>query len=244
MSRLLFTIRYDGGNYHGWQVQNNGVTVQKTVQNALESVIGTHVSVTGCSRTDSGVHANMFCFHTDIKCSIPINRFPAALNAHLPNDIAVISCKEVDDNFHARYSSVGKNYVYRIYDSDIRDPFFNGYAYHYKGKLNADLMNHAALHFIGEHDFAGFCSSGSSVEDTVRNVSECNVFRNGDIVTVNVSANGFLYNMVRIIVGTLIEVSEGKISPDDLTGIIASCDRNSAGRTAPACGLYLNEVFY
>lgn len=244
MSRLLFTIKYDGGNYHGWQVQNNGVTVQQTVQDALEAVLGRRVNVTGCSRTDSGVHANMFCFHSDIDCNIPIDRFPAALNAHLPDDIAVIACQRVPDDFHARYSCKGKNYIYKIYDSEVRNPFKKGYAFYYKSKLNVDLMNLAAKCFIGKHDFSGFCSAGSSVTDTVRTITECKVIRDGDIVTVSVSADGFLYNMVRIIVGTLIEVSEGKIKTDDVDGIIASCNRNKAGRTAPACGLYLNKVYY
>ncbi len=244
MSRLLFTIKYDGSKYHGWQVQSNGVTVQQTVQDALESVLGTRVNVTGCSRTDSGVHANMFCFHSDIVCNIPNERFPAAINAHLPNDIAVLSCETVDSEFHARYSCKGKNYIYKIYDSDVRDPFKYGYAFHYKGNIDEVIMNDAAKHFVGKHDFSAFCSSGSSVEDTVRTVTECGVLRDGDVVTVNVSADGFLYNMVRIIVGTLIEVSEGKINIADLDYIIKSCQRNNAGRTAPACGLYLNEVFY
>ena len=162
----------------------------------------------------------------------------------LPDDIAVIACQRVPDDFHARYSCKGKNYIYKIYDSEVRNPFKKGYAFYYKSKLNVDLMNLAAKCFIGKHDFSGFCSAGSSVTDTVRTITECKVIRDGDIVTVSVSADGFLYNMVRIIVGTLIEVSEGKIKTDDVDGIIASCNRNKAGRTAPACGLYLNKVYY
>ncbi len=244
MSRILFTIKYCGSNYHGWQVQPNGITVQQTVQAALEAVFGKHINVTGCSRTDAGVHANMFCFHSDIDSSIPIERLPSALNASLPSDIAVLSCNVVDDDFHARYSCKGKNYIYKIYDSSIRDPFKNGYAFHYRCRLNENLMNIAAKHFIGTHDFAGFCSAGSSITDTVRTVSECNVSREGDLVTVSISADGFLYNMVRIIVGTLIEISEGKISIDDIDSIILSKKRCRAGRTAVAHGLYLNKVYY
>ncbi len=244
MMRLLFTIKYCGTNYHGWQVQDNGITVQQTMQDALEKVVGSRVGITGCSRTDSGVHANMFCFHSDINCTIPIERFPTALNANLPNDIAVIGCQKVADDFHARYSCRGKNYIYKIYDSPVRDPFSDGFALHYKGKLNAELMNCAAKRFLGKHDFLGFCSSGSSVADTIRTITECNVLRNGDSVTVSISADGFLYNMVRIIVGTLIEVSEKKISSDELPRIILNANRSEAGRTAPACGLYLNQVFY
>lgn len=244
MSRLLFSIRYDGGNYHGWQVQSNGVTVQQTVQDALQSVLGTRVNVTGCSRTDAGVHANMFCFHSDINSEIPIERFPSALNANLPDDISVLSCSHVSDDFHARYSCTGKNYIYKIYDSSIRNPFMRNYMLYHKGKLDAELMNNAARHFIGTHNFIGFCSSGSSVSDTVRTVNECRVMRDGDVINVSVSANGFLYNMVRIIVGTLIEVSEGKIDVENIPKIISSCDRSKAGRTVPAHGLFLNEVYY
>ena len=244
MSRLLFAVKYDGGSYHGWQVQPNGVTVQQTVQDALESVLGKRVGVTGCSRTDSGVHANMFCFHSDVDTNIPPERLTAALNVNLPDDIAILWCKAVDDDFHARYSCKGKNYIYKIYDANVRDPFLRGYALHYKRPLNAELMNEAAQRFIGMKDFAAFCASGSSVADTVRTVTDCTVRRDNGLVTVSVSANGFLYNMVRIIVGTLLEVSEGKISIGELDDIISSCDRSRAGRTAPAYGLYLNEVFY
>ncbi len=244
MRRLLFTIKYDGTNYHGWQVQPNGITVQQCVQDALESVTGVRSAVTGCSRTDAGVHANMFCFHTDTDSPIPENKFILALNSHLPGDIVVIDCKEVESDFHARYNCKGKNYIYRIYDGYICDPFLDRYYYHHKGALNAELMNETAKHFVGTHDFNGFCSVGSSVVNTIRTISSCSVKREGKEIIFSVSADGFLYNMVRIIVGTLIDVSDGRISSDDIPSIIESADRDRAGQTAPAIGLFLNEVYY
>lgn len=244
MRRLLFTICYDGSNYHGWQVQPNGVTVQQKVQEALQSVTSENCSVTGCSRTDSGVHANMFCFHTDVNCNIPAERFALALNSVLPDDISATDCKEVSSDFHARYDCKGKNYIYKIYDGHIRDPFVNKFAYHHKGALDENLMDKAAKFFVGEHDFVGFCSTGSSVVDTVRTVTECSVKRNGREIEVSITANGFLYNMVRIIVGTLVDVSDGRIDCNSVADIINSKKRDMAGQTAPAHGLYLNRVYY
>lgn len=244
MKRLLITIRYDGTDYHGWQVQPNGVTVQERVQDAVEKVFGSRLDVTGCSRTDSGVHANMFCFHMDTELDIPCEKVPLALNTALPDDIAVLSCKEVDGDFHARYCAKGKRYVYRLYDSHLRDPFINRYSVQYKGKLNVEAMNEAAQSFVGKHDFSAFCASGSEVEDRVRTVYEMRVERIGNEVYVTVSADGFLYNMVRIMVGTLLEVSEGKLSAEDIKIALKTGKREQAGRTAAAKGLCLDRVFY
>lgn len=244
MRRVMLTIRYDGTAYHGWQVQTNALSVQSVLQNAAESVLGVRPDITGCSRTDSGVHANMFCCHLDLEKSISDDSFIRALNAHLPDDIAVYGCERVSDCFHARYSCTGKNYIYKFYDSPYRNPFYNGYALHIKRGIDADLMNSAARHFIGTHDYKGFCSSGSSVKDTVRTVTKSQVERIGDTVVFSVTADGFLYNMVRIMAGTLIYVNEGKISADEIPEIIASKERSRAGKTAAAHGLYLNEVYY
>ena len=244
MRRLLITIRYDGTDYHGWQVQPNGVTVQERIQDAVEKVFGARLDVTGCSRTDSGVHANMFCFHMDTELDIPCEKVPLALNTALPDDIAVLSCKEVDGDFHARYCAKGKRYVYRLYDSHLRDPFINRYSVQYKGKLNVEAMNEAAQSFVGKHDFSAFCASGSEVEDRVRTVYEMRVERIGNEVAVTVSADGFLYNMVRIMVGTLLEVSEGKLSAEDIKIALDTGKRELAGRTAAAKGLCLDRVFY
>jgi tRNA pseudouridine38-40 synthase len=242
--RLLFTIRYDGTAYHGWQVQNNALTVQQLVQDALERVLGERVPVTGCSRTDTGVHAEMFCFHTDVGSDIDCERLVSAINAHLPDDIAAYDCREVAGDFHARYSCSGKRYIYRFYDGRQRNPFLMRYTARVNGRLDEARMNEAAAHFVGRHDFIGFCSAGSSVEDTVRTVSEAKVERQGDVVIFTVAADGFLYNMVRIMAGTLLEVSSGKTQPADMPQIIASRERERAGATAKAQGLTLAEVFY
>lgn len=242
--RKLLTIKYDGTNYHGWQVQSNAITVQEVLQNAFEKMFGERYPVSGCSRTDSGVHANMFCCHFDTEKSIGNYNIAIGLNTYLPSDIAVINCADVDSEFHARYSCKGKEYIYKIYNSKIRDPFLTAFSYQYYKPLNIELMNRAAKHFLGKHDFGGFCSIKSDVEDTVREIKSIDIKKDGELVTFSVTGDGFLYNMVRIIVGTLIFVSEGKISPDDIEDIILSKDRNRAGKTVPPHGLYLNRIFY
>lgn len=245
MNRFLLTIKYDGTAYCGWQVQPNAVSVQSTVQKALIELLGEeNLCVTGCSRTDSGVHANMFCLHFDSNTNIPTERLPYALNIKLPDDISAVGCRNVPDNFHARYSSSGKTYIYKIYNSPLPDPFKNKYYLQVGRKINADLLDKACKCFIGTYDFKGFCSVGSSVVDTVRTVTDCHAERHGDDVIVSITANGFLYNMVRIIIGTLLEVDRGAISVDDLPEIIKSCDREKAGPTAKAHGLYLEKVHY
>ncbi len=245
MLRHLLTIKYDGSNYCGWQVQPNAISVQSVVQKALIDLTGEQdLCVTGCSRTDSGVHANMFCLHFDSNTDIPDERIPFALNQRLPDDIAAVSCKLVADDFHARYSSLGKTYIYKIYNSAYPDPFKNKYYLSVSRHIDEMLLNNAAKCFIGTYDFKGFCSVGSSVVDTVRTVSDCSVKRQGDDVIISITANGFLYNMVRIIVGTLLEVNDGKILIDELPQIIASKDREMAGPTAKPHGLYLDKVHY
>ncbi len=244
MKRLLITIRYDGTDYHGWQVQPNGVTVQEKVQDAVEKVFGSRLDVTGCSRTDSGVHANMFCFHMDTELDIPCDRVPLALNVALPDDVSAIACREVKGSFHARYCAKGKRYVYRLYDRQIRDPFIDRYSVQYKGALDVECMNSAAQYFVGKHDFSAFCASGSQVEDRVRTVYDMKVERLNNEVYVSVSADGFLYNMVRIMVGTLLEVSEGKLQPESIKSALDLGKRELAGRTAAAKGLCLDRVFY
>ena len=244
MAHWLLTLHYDGSRYHGGQVQPNGVTVQQVLQDAVQRLTGVRSGITGCSRTDAGVHAEMFCcaLHTDSR--IPPEKVPAALNAHLPRDVAVTACRLVPDDFHPRYDARGKRYVYRIWNHPARNPFWEGRAYHYGRRLDVDAMNAAAAALVGQHDFAAFCAAGSSVEDTVRSVSACGVTRRGDLVEIRVQADGFLYNMVRIIVGTLLEVESGRIDPQTIPAILQSGDRTRAGATAPAHGLYLEQVFY
>lgn len=244
MKNFLITIAYDGTDYHGWQVQPNGITVQQAVQDGIEKILGKRENIVGCSRTDAGVHANEFCFNMRTEKEITPFRFVGAMNAVLPDDIAVKNCREVPMDFHARYDSLGKEYVYKIWNSPQRNPFCEGRYLHYKREIDTAFLNEQAQYFCGTHDFSAFCASKSTVDDTVRTVEYFTVERNEEEVFFRVKADGFLYNMVRIMVGTLLEISEGKIEKGALPEIINSLDRNRAGRTAPAHGLYLNKVFY
>ena len=222
MPNLLLTIRYKGTNYHGWQVQKNALTVQEVLQNAIEKLYGSRLDVKGCSRTDTGVHANMYCVSFNAPFYAGEYHTVSALNTYLPSDIRVYECKEVDDDFHARYSSVGKEYKYYVYNAKYQNPFYSDYSYHFRYDVDIEKLNEAAKYFIGTHDFAAFCSAYSDVEDTVRTIYDLTVSRDGDLIVFTVSGSGFLYNMVRIIVGTLLMVSQGKISPDDIPKIIDS----------------------
>lgn len=246
MRNLLLHISYDGSYYHGWQIQNNAVTVQEVFQDALEKVIASRPDIKGCSRTDSGVHANMYCLNFKTEHRIPCERIPAALNQFLPDSIAVHSAKEVEENFHARYSCKGKEYIYKIWNQDIRNPFLNRYAFHYWYDLDENLMDKAAKQLLGCHDFTSFCTVDKSREkgDFHRTIQDISVRREGDMVIITVRADGFLYNMVRIIVGTLLYTAQGKIKPEDMPEILTALDRKKAGPTASPAGLYLNRVFY
>ena len=238
------TIRYVGTAYSGWQVQANAPSVQQTLQDAVEKLFGVRENVVGCSRTDSGVHANMYCCNIRTASLLPCDVVVRGLNAHLPDDVAVLSCEDVDFDFHARYDCSGKEYIYIIHNSQIRNPFLLNRCWDFKKKIDAAFLNEQAACFCGEHDFKAFCSAGSSVQSTVRNVEYFKVERNGDNVIMSVKANGFLYNMVRIMVGTLTDITLGRIEPDSIPAIISSLDRGKAGITAPPQGLYLNRVFY
>ena len=244
MRNILLTIRYNGVRYHGWQVQKNAVTVQGALQDSAVRLFGKRPDFKGCSRTDSGVHANMFCvnFHTDSQ--IPVSRLPDAFNHFLPNDIVVYDATLVPDDFHARYSCHGKEYKYIIQNSRFDNPFMQGLVYKYERPIDAQLLNTAAKKFIGTYDFSAFCAANDSVEDHTRTIYDCNVSREMENIIVTISGDGFLYNMVRIIVGTLLFVNEGKISAEDIQAIIQSRDRSKAGPTVPPDGLYLNKVYY
>jgi tRNA pseudouridine38-40 synthase len=244
MRNLLLTLRYDGSAYHGWQVQENAVTVQQTLQDAIEAVFGDRLPVTGCSRTDAGVHAKMFCVNFRTDSALACDRIPYALNAHLPDDIGVYACRQVPDDFHARYSCVSKQYVYVIRNSPFRDPFAVGRAATVRWPLDEDMLHREAQAFCGTHDFAAFAAAGGSVEDTVRTVHEARVRRDGETVCFEVRADGFLYNMVRIMVGTLLDVASGKLPQGSIPEILRSLDRSRAGVTAPPQGLYLQSVQY
>ncbi len=244
MRNLLLTIRYDGTAYHGWQVQKNALTVQEVMQDAIEKVFEKRLDVIGCSRTDSGVHANMYCLSFKTDMSISDDGAVLALNTHLPSDIAVISCKEASNNFHPRYDCKSKEYIYKVYNGRIRNPFYVNYALHYKYELDAEYLNREAKAFIGTYDYSAFCSAKSDTADTVRTVKAFDVERNGDMVIFRVEADGFLYNMVRIMVGTLLFAAQGKIKQGEIKSIIFSHDRKRAGKTAPPQGLYLNKINY
>jgi len=241
---IKVTIQYDGRNYHGWQVQANALTVQQVFQDAVEKITGQRSDVKGCSRTDSGVHANMYVLNFKTASKIPAEKLKLAFNHYLPQDIAVKEICDTDYDFHARYCCTGKEYVYKIWNGNTRNPFLNQLALQYNRTLDETLLNKCASDFLGTHDFSAFCSVGSSVIDNVRTVSSARVVRNGDLVEFYVSADGFLYNMVRIMVGTLLGISEGKIPHDGIKDIINSKDRSYAGITSKPDGLYLNRVFY
>lgn len=244
MRNLLLTIQFDGSAYHGWQVQQNAVTVQQTLQDALQQICRNRDNIVGCSRTDAGVHANMYCCNMRTESLIECDKLVNALNALLPRDIAALSCKEVDFDFHARYDCKSKEYIYKIWNSPNKSPFLYGYSVHHKYRLDEAFLDKQAKDFIGTYDFSSFCAAGSSVEDTVRTVMNASVEREGDMIIFRVEADGFLYNMVRIMVGTLLDISKGKIPQDSIKQIISAKNRFAAGQTAPAHGLYLNKIHY
>ena len=245
MRNLLLKICFDGKRYHGWQVQQNALAVQEVFQDALEQVLKARPDLKGCSRTDSGVHALSYCVSMKTEHTIPCDRLRGALNHFLPPDIAVLSCREVPTDFHARYSCTGKEYIYKIWNRDVRDPFLDGYALHYWYPLDVQQLQAAAEHFLGRHDFTSFCTLDSRDQgDLTRCVTRSEVARQGNMVTFTVAADGFLYNMVRIMTGTLLRVAQGKLTPEDIPKVITAKNRKAAGPTAPACGLYLHRVFY
>ncbi len=242
---ILATIAFSGKNFHGWQIQQNAITVQEVFQEALKKILNEKIDIKGCSRTDSGVHANMYCISIKTSRDIPCERLAMALNKFLPAEIAVKSCIDVPYDFHARYSCVAKEYIYKIHNSKIRDPFKDGYVFEYRYNLDEKLMNQAAQNFVGKHDFTSFCTLDKrKMDNMTRNVSACNVHREDDMVIFTVRADGFLYNMVRIMVGTLLRVAQGKIKEEEIKYILSAKNRKLAGPTAVACGLYLNKVFY
>ena len=245
MRNLLIKIRYDGRRYRGFQVQAKGVpTVAAAFQDAEEAVFGRRDPIKGCSRTDSGVHANRFCLSLQTESRIPADRVVPALNANLPPDIAAIGCREVPPDFHARYSAAGKRYLYKIWNDPVRNPFWEGFALHVPHALDADRLHRMAQNFLGTHDFSGFSNAGGSAANPVRTITEFAVSREEELLVFSVTGNGFLYNMVRILAGTLLDAARGGIREEELPEILASKDRSRAGITAPACGLYLDEVFY
>lgn len=244
---ILVTLAYDGTQYCGFQVQPNGTSVAALFQDALQAVLGARPDIKGCSRTDAGVHAAAFClnFHYDLR--MPVQKLPLALNQHLPDDVRVLAARPVPDDFHARYAAHTKTYRYRIRNCAVDSPFESRYMHRIPRRLDDAAMNAAAAHFVGTHDFVALCAAGSSAAahgDTVRTITDCHVERYGDEVAISVTADGYLYNMVRILAGTLVQVGEGRLSPQDIPAILQSKNRKNAGPTLPAKGLILEQVHY
>ena len=240
--RILLVVAYDGTEYHGWQVQDNARTIEGELNDALKRLTGTEVEIIGASRTDAGVHglSNLAVF--DSQMSIPPEKYAYALNSMLPPDIRVRESMQVEDDFHPRKRKTSKTYRYSIDCEPIANPLKTRYAHHIYGDINIDWMSQAAQHLCGEHDFTSFCSVNGTALSNVRNVYEISVTANGTDIYIDVTGGGFLYNMVRIIAGTLIEVGRGRIAPDEVKDILDACDRTKAGPTAPACGLTLMNI--
>ncbi|MCM8710764.1 tRNA pseudouridine(38-40) synthase TruA [Clostridium sp. SYSU_GA19001] len=244
MKNIKLIIEYDGTNYAGWQKQKNAVTIQQTLEEAVLQLTGETVNLVGSSRTDAGVHAKGFVANFKTQSSIPGKSFREALNTMLPEDITVLESEEVPLDFHSRYSSKSKMYSYTIINRIQPPAIGRNYVYHFKKELNFEEMQKACNYFIGKHDFSAFKSTGSSVKTSVRTIKKAFINRDNNKIIIYVEADGFLYNMVRIMVGTLIDVGIGKIRASDIKDIIQSKDRSRAGKTVPASGLCLEFVHY
>lgn len=240
--RIKLIVAYDGTNYKGWQVQPNGITIEEVLNKKLTELLGEEITVAGASRTDSGVHSlgNVAVFDTNTR--MPAEKISFALNQRLPEDIVVQDSCEVPEDWHPRYQNSRKTYEYRILNRTFRMPSrrFDTYFYHHP--LDVEKMQKAASYLVGEHDFKSFCAIGAQVKTTVRTVYACDVLKNGEIITIRVTGNGFLYNMVRIIAGTLIQVGGGALPLERIPEILAAQDRSAAGPTAPAQGLTMMGI--
>ena len=244
MRNIALRLKYDGSRYHGWQVQKNDITVCQTMEEALEKVCGHPVKLVGCGRTDAGVHALRYCANFKSDCRIPLDRLPLAINSRLPGDIAVVAAAEAPENFNAIGSCIKKEYIYKIHNSNIRDPFLEKRVCFYPQHLDMELMQAAAKAFEGTHDFKAVRSEGTQTKTTVRTVYWCRAEKEGDIITVSICANGFLYNMCRAMVGTMVYASYGKLLPEEIPLLLEKGDRRLTGPTMPPQGLYLNRVWY
>ena len=244
MKRIMLTVAYDGTNYHGWQYQNNGKTIEGELNKALSSLLQKNIEVIGASRTDAGVHAMCNAAVFDSDAGIPAEKYSYALNQMLPDEIRIRKSEEVPADFHPRKTDTVKTYEYRIDCEEFADPLKTRYAYFTYVPLDASKMQEAAFHLIGTHDFKSFCSVNTTATTTVRTIYDIQVIRDGVNIVVRITGNGFLYNMVRIIVGTLMDVGRGKYTPDKVKDILEATDRTAAGPTVPACGLMLKELHF
>ncbi len=244
MKNYQLLISYRGSAYHGWQIQPNAICVQEVIQQGIVALTGQTVHLIGSGRTDAGVHALGQSAHFLTKTTIPPQKMPFALNAKLPADIRILECIERPEGFHSRYHAIGKTYLYRIYESKIGHPFFHDLHYRIAQPLNWDLVEAAAQAFIGTHDFSGFMATGSAIKTTIRRIDAITFSHQDAYHEIAIKGNGFLYNMVRIMVGTLLKANQENWNQRDIKKIILSKDRRQAGITVPAHGLYLKEVLY
>lgn len=244
MKRVKLVVAYDGTNYHGWQVQDNGITIEEVLNRTISELVQEDIKVIGASRTDAGVHAcgNVAVFDTESR--IPGDKFSFALNQRLPEDIRIQESCEVDADFHPRYADTVKTYEYNILNRRFELPSKRLYAAFCYYPMDIKRMNQAAAYLVGEHDFKSFCSAGAQVQTTVRTIYAVNVTKDDDMVHIRITGNGFLYNMVRIIAGTLMQVGTGLMEPEQVKEILEARDRSKAGPTAVAKGLTLVEIRY
>lgn len=241
---IALKLMYVGTAYHGWQVQKNAVSVAETLEKALSTVVCHPVKCTGAGRTDAGVHAEVYIANFHTRSSIPTDRIPLAVNTRLPDDIVVVKATEVPEHFNAIGSCLRKEYTYRIYNSRLGNAFYVNRAWFYPKHLDESIMQRAADCFVGTHDFSAVRAVGTEVRSPVRTVHYFNITRTGDLIECRVCANGFLYNMVRAMVGTCVYVAEGKFAPEDVSAILESRNRTAAGPTVPPGGLYMTQLWY
>ncbi|MCJ7843084.1 tRNA pseudouridine(38-40) synthase TruA [Lederbergia sp. NSJ-179] len=245
MQRYKATISYNGSAFSGFQIQPNGRTIQAELEKVLAKMHkGQRVKIVGSGRTDAGVHARGQVIHFDSPLQIPIESWQKGLNALLTDDLVITELEKVDPNFHARFDAKGKTYRYKVYTQKTRDPFRHYFATHYPFSLDLQQIQTAAKHLIGTYDFTSFCSAKTEMTNKVREITEITLEKSGDEVIFTITGNGFLHNMVRIIVGTLLEVGSGKRKASEMLQILEGCDRRLAGKTAPPQGLYLWKVDY
>jgi tRNA pseudouridine38-40 synthase len=244
MKNIKITIEYNGSGFSGWQRQLNGISIEEIIDTALSKVTNEKIKLFGASRTDAGVHARGQVANFITNSVIPADKYPAVLNGKLPKDIVILQGEEVPLNFHARYHTIGKTYSYTILNRKIRPAYMDNYVAYCQYDLNFENMELACKHFLGTHDFTAFKSKGGSVKTSTRTINKIELLRDDQIIKLIIKGDAFLYNMVRIIAGTLIDVGRGRIPHSNITDIILSKDRTRAGKTAPASGLCLEQIYY
>lgn len=244
MRNIMLKLCYDGTGFHGFQRQENGITIQQVVEEAIKKVTGETVTITGCSRTDAGVHAMEYVCNFKTQSTVPEDKFCFALNSYMPDGISCTASRKVPEDFHSRYSAKSKTYVYSIYNAPHKNPILCRFAWHYPIKIDVEKMKVAAAQIVGTHDFTAFMASGGQQKTTVKTVNFLDITQEDNQIFISINADGFLYNMVRIIAGTLVYAGTGKLAPESISDIIKSGDRTLAGITAPPQGLCLKEIFY